>query len=182
MLEWHAWAILKWCFRELYSTLWENIFFNIQPSRRCPQCQIVFLQRTYIPQQVPSSSAHPYQGVYPSYSSIIGIQYHRSPSQITQILELANRDNGLREGVGEYSVEYSPYSRNKPFTPILPVRTIFSPILYLPARLSRTLYSSRPPIRIYCPSNYNWWRPAIIPPVTSALAHRLRANPRIPEI
>ena len=157
----------------------------------------MFLQRTYIPQQVPSSSAHPYQGVYPSYSSIIGIQYHRSPSQITQILELANRDNGLREGVGEYSAEYSPYSRNKPFTPILPVRTIFSPILYLPARLSRTLYSSQPPIRIYCPRNYNWLRSVIplnlglchgmtlspiIPRAISALAHRLRANPRIPEI
>ena len=98
---------------------------------------------------------------YPSYS-IIGIQYHRSPSQITQILELANRDNGLREGVGEYSAEYSPYSRNKPFTPILPVRTIFSPILYLPARLSRTLYSSRPLIRIYCPRNHNSWRPAML--------------------
>ena len=72
------------------------------------------------------------------------------------------QDNGLREGVGEYSAEYSPYSRNKPFTPILPARMIFSPILYLPVRLSRTIYSSRPLIRIYCPRNYNWWRPAIL--------------------
>ena len=52
---------------------------------------------------------------------------------------ILTQDNGLREGVGEYLAEYSPYSRNKPFTPISPVRTIFSPILYLPARLSRTL-------------------------------------------
>ena len=53
-----------------------------------------------------------------------------------------HRDNGLREGVGEYSAEYSPYSRNKPFTPILPVRTIFSPILYLPAWPDLSVYPS----------------------------------------
>ena len=41
---------------------------------------------------------------------------------------------GLFLEYGEYSAEYFPHSRNKPFTPILPVRTIFSPILYLPAR------------------------------------------------
>ena len=29
-----------------------------------------------------------------------------------------NRANSLREGVGEYSPKYSPYSRNKHFTPI----------------------------------------------------------------
>ena len=48
--------------------------------------------------------------------------------------DILTQDNGLREGVGEYLAEYSPYSRNKPFTPISPVRTIFSPILYLRAR------------------------------------------------
>ena len=66
---------------------------------------------------------------------------------------ILTQDNGLREGVGEYSAEYSPYSRNKTFTPILPLRTIFSPILYLPARPDLSLYYSQPPIRIYCPRN-----------------------------
>jgi len=46
---------------------------------------------------------------------------------------------GLFLKYGEYSAEYSSYSRNKPFTPILPVRTIFSPILYLPARPDLTV-------------------------------------------
>ena len=48
----------------------------------------------------------------------------------------------VEKSVGEYSAEYSPYSRNKPFTPILPVRTIFSPILHLPARPDLSLYYS----------------------------------------
>ena len=54
------------------------------------------------------------------------------PSQIPGVYfkNILHRVNGLREGVGEYSAEYSPYSRNKPFTPILPARMIFSPILY----------------------------------------------------
>ena len=54
------------------------------------------------------------------------------------------QDNGLREGVGEYLDEYSPYSGNKPFTPLLPIRTIFSPVLYLPARPGRMLYPPHP--------------------------------------
>ena len=55
---------------------------------------------------------------------------------------ILTQDNGLREGVGEYSAEYSPYSRNKPFTPILPLRTIFSPILYLLAGPDLSVYPS----------------------------------------
>ena len=39
-----------------------------------------------------------------------------------------NRNGDQLLNVGEYSAEYSPYFRNKPFSPILPVRTIFSPI------------------------------------------------------
>ena len=44
----------------------------------------------------------------------------------------------------EYSTGYSPYSTTKPFTPILPIRTIFSPVLYLPARPGRMLYRPQP--------------------------------------
>ena len=68
--------------------------------------------------------------------------------------------------------------------------------IYRPgSAVAYTIYYSQPLIRIYCPRNHNWWwsaiplnpglrrRPSpIIPRVNSALAHRLRANPRIPEI
>jgi len=146
----------------LYSTLWGKYILQ-HPS---------FPEMSPVSNSVSSKNIFPNKShhhllrtrtkAYPSYS-IIGIQYHRhrSPSQITQILELANRDNGLREGVGEYSAEYSPYSRNKPFTPILPVRTIFSPILSLRARPDLSPYPSQPPIHIYCPRNHNWWRTAV---------------------
>ena len=62
------------------------------------------------------------------------------PANIQQYI--LTQDNGLREGVGEYSAEYSPYSRIKPFTPIFPVRTIFSRILYLLAGPDLSVYPS----------------------------------------
>ena len=83
----------------------------------------------------------------------------RPKSRLTQehpicIFTTENRDNSLREGVGEYSAEYSPYSTTKLFTPILPLRTVFRPIPYLLARPSRIQYSSQPPNIIRHLGNY----------------------------
>ena len=98
--------------------------FNIQPpqcchiqSRKCLKCcplsgsvEILFNAHKNTPK------THHVRTQKPTY-----------PANTPQ--NILTQDNGLRKGVGEYSAVYSPYSRNKPFTPILPLRTIFSPIL-----------------------------------------------------
>ena len=106
-----------------------------------------------------------------------------------------NRDNGLREGVGEYSAEYSPYSRNKPFTPISPVPYGRYLALFYIYRLDPTLAYTRhshpsvfTPRGIITGSGHDTAQPRtttprlIFPLVISTLGDSLRADPRIPEI
>ena len=131
MLEWYPWVIHKWSFTSEQKILRGKYFLQHPILDEVSQSAKYFLQRTF--PGFPHNAAQ-----YITYT-YIGIS---TTSQITQIIGFANRVNGLREGVGEYSAEYSSYSRNKPFTPILPVRTIFSPILYLPARPDLSLYYS----------------------------------------